>query len=85
MVVDDLLVVRDPGQEVEELVVGHVVGSDELLGELVDAPDDEEEAERDEVEDCSDPDQDDDCQPGEEGHREVECSRVCLSQGCTFT
>ena len=37
VIVDDLLVVGDSGQEVKELVVGHVVGSDELLGELVDA------------------------------------------------
>ena len=43
-VVYELFIVRNSGQEVKELVVWLEIRPDELLRELVDAPDDDEES-----------------------------------------
>ena len=79
------LVIWDARQEVKQLVVGDGARHDQLPGELVDAPEHDDDPAGDEEQEDGDDREDDDGQPGEEGDREVESVLDSLAEVCRIS
>ena len=76
VVADQIAVWRHAREVVEQFIVGYGVGLAQFLGELVDSPQDEEEAERHEVEDARDDHKNDNHQPRQPRLRPVKSTTV---------